>query len=247
MLCVERILYIEGERMLNSLENRVLAAQTDHSEANRLISEYLPLIKSQVSAAGNESMDYDDMLSIGMLGFLDAINQYDPNRGSFVSYATLIIKNRLIDEYRKTNRNAGRVIHLYQDDADEKTTRSIDETASIQEYQIEQERKLLAEEIELLKSELERYGVSFQELTKICPKQERSRKQCAELAGAIVSNPSLKEDFIRNSRIPQTALSEQFKISPKTIEKHRKYIVTIVVMLLGDYPGICTFLPKEVG
>lgn len=232
--------------MLNDLESRVLDAQNNRNEANRLVSEYLPLIKSQVAAAKSDIMDYDDMLSIGMLAFLDAIRGYDSKRGSFISYAVLVIKSRLIDEYRKTSRSAGRVIPLFPDDPKEKTARPVDEIISIREYQAEQERQMLSEEIGLLNEELERYGITFQELPQICPKQARSRKQCADLAKAVAADPKLREDFIRTSRIPQTTLSEQFKISPKTIEKHRRYIVTIVVMLLGDYPGICTFLPKEV-
>ncbi|MDR2933152.1 MAG: sigma-70 family RNA polymerase sigma factor [Oscillospiraceae bacterium] len=232
--------------MLNDLQSRILDAQNNRGEANRLVTEYLPLIKRQVSAAKSDAADYDDMLSIGMLAFLDAIYKYDPKRGAFIPYATLVIKNRLIDEYRKNSRAAGRVIPLFPDDSAEKTVRSADETVSIRAYQADQERQMLAEEIDQLNNDLERHGISFQELTRICPKRARSRKQCTDLAQAVVGDEKLRADFIRNSRLPQTALAERFKLSPKTIEKHRKYIVTIIVMMLGDYPAIRTFLPKEV-
>lgn len=232
--------------MPKELEQRVLLAQTDREEANRLISEYLPLIKKQVAGLHHDRADYDDMLSIAMLAFLNAIRAFDGKRGSFLSFAQLHIRSRLIDEFRKTTRAAGNVIPLFPDDEDEKLVRTADETASIKQYNREQERSALVEEIKLIQEELGRHGIQFSELGSISPKQDRSRKQCTLLAQAIVSDEQLRQDFQRTSRIPQNALAEKFQISVKTIEKHRKYILTVTVMLLGDYPGIRAFLPEEV-
>jgi hypothetical protein len=43
--------------------------------------------------------------------------------------------------------------------------------------------------------------------------------------------------------LAQAELAKEFGISPKTIEKYRKYIVTLSILLLGDYPGIKAYLP----
>ena len=45
-------------------------------------------------------------------------------------------------------------------------------------------------------------------------------------------------------KLPQAQLASALFISPKTIEKHRKYIVTLIILLSGDYPGIRAFLPQ---
>lgn len=234
--------------MLNDLEQRVHIARSNREEMDRLISEYLPFIKKQVQSFIYKSIDnqeYDDMLSIGMFAFVNSVRQFEPERGSFLSFASLNIRSRLIDEFRRNKQGFSNVVQLFADDTEE-TVKSAEESASIMQYSKERERETLSEEIGLLQADLSRVGIDFSELPKICPKQNRSRKQCIDLARAVVGNERLKEDFIRTWRLPQAALAEQFRISVKTIEKHRRYIVAIIVMLLGDYPCIRAFLPEEV-
>ena len=46
--------------------------------------------------------DYDDLYQEGMIGLLQAVRKYDPDRSdSFEAFATLCIKNRLYDAVRK--------------------------------------------------------------------------------------------------------------------------------------------------
>jgi RNA polymerase sigma factor len=37
---------------------------------------------------------------------------------------------------------------------------------------------------------------------------------------------------------------KRFNLSERTIEKHRRYIVSLTLILSGDYPGIQAFLPR---
>lgn len=70
-----------------------------------IIEEYTPLVKyiaSRVSLGKNKYMDYDDLVSYGLIGLMDAITKYDESKGiKFSSYASIRIKGAIIDEIRR--------------------------------------------------------------------------------------------------------------------------------------------------
>ena len=72
-----------------------------------IIEEYTPLVKyiaSRVSLGKNKYMDYDDLVSYGLIGLMDAITKYDESKGiKFSSYAVWWIRagiNECIDSYK---------------------------------------------------------------------------------------------------------------------------------------------------
>lgn len=71
----------------------------------QIIQEYIPLVKyiaSRVMFGKNKYMEYEDLVSYGMIGLIDAINKFDNNKGmKFSSYASIRIKGAMIDELRK--------------------------------------------------------------------------------------------------------------------------------------------------
>lgn len=70
-----------------------------------LIIEYLPLVKNIVRKieVRDNRLDYDDLVSIGTIGLMDAINRFDASKKvPFEAYASLRIKGTVMDELRKT-------------------------------------------------------------------------------------------------------------------------------------------------
>ena len=52
-----------------------------------IIEEYTPLVKyiaSRVSLGKNKYMDYDDLVSYGLIGLMDAITKYDESKVFFI-------------------------------------------------------------------------------------------------------------------------------------------------------------------
>lgn len=82
-----------------------LYKDTEDIEArNSLIERYAPLVKY---VAGRMAMnmppqvEFDDLVSYGIFGLIDAIEKYDPQRGfKFKTYATTRIRGGIIDELR---------------------------------------------------------------------------------------------------------------------------------------------------
>lgn len=227
---------------MDELTARIREARRDRQALDRLIADYLPFIKSEVARAG-PALDYDDRLSLGMLVFMNCVLQYEEGRGGLLSYASRCIRNRLIDETRRQNTRAG-ALSLTPDEEAE-TTATVEAVASRQEYDRERERRALAEEIELLSRRLAPLGVRFADLPALSPKQKRARSQCAALAREVMGDEELRKGFLASGRLPQARLAQRFSLSEKTVEKHRRYIVTLCVILTGEFPGIGAWLPDD--
>jgi RNA polymerase sigma factor for flagellar operon FliA len=79
-------------------------AKKDWGQREELAIKYAPLIKT---VAGRLAMrlpphvDQDDLLSAGVMGLLDAIEKFDPEKGvAFKSYAEFRIRGAMLDELR---------------------------------------------------------------------------------------------------------------------------------------------------
>lgn len=70
----------------------------------RLLIEYAPLVRTIASRVGSSlpsSIDLDDLNSYGMMGLMDAIDKFEPERGfKFETYGTPRINGAIIDELR---------------------------------------------------------------------------------------------------------------------------------------------------
>lgn len=71
----------------------------------QIVEKFIPLVKyiaSRVSLGKNKYMEYEDLVSYGMIGLMDAISKYDSSKGmKFSSYASIRIKGSIIDEIRR--------------------------------------------------------------------------------------------------------------------------------------------------
>lgn len=224
---------------MTELEQRVLLAKSDRTELERLLKDYLPFLKKVVLQIQNTSLEYDDMLSIAMLAFVNAIRQYDLQRGTFLSFLQLAVKSRILDECRKAKRSWS--FQTLSDSVEE------DFDSSIQEYLKEEETRCLRVEIEQLEETLQGYDIDFFELQSCAPKQVRSRKQCIDLAILLTKDDCLMGLLYKNHRLPQKELAKKGSVSIKTIEKYRKYLIAAAIILTGDYTAIRTFLPYKGG
>ena len=71
---------------------------------NTLIEKYLPLVRyiaERVLSKLPQSIQVDDLESAGVLGLMDAVRGYDPERGvKFETYCTTRIRGAILDELR---------------------------------------------------------------------------------------------------------------------------------------------------
>ena len=85
-----------------------------------LIKKYTPLIKhiaSRIILDKNRYFDYEDLVSYGYIGLLEAIKSFNPERGNkFSTYATIKIRGSIIDQLRASkiiSRSSMKKVNLY--------------------------------------------------------------------------------------------------------------------------------------
>ncbi len=71
----------------------------------KLITEYAPLVKvvaGRLSMYLGYNVEYEDLVSYGIFGLIDAIDKFDPSKDvKFETYASLRIRGSILDQIRK--------------------------------------------------------------------------------------------------------------------------------------------------
>ena len=72
---------------------------------DEIIKRFLPLVRyvaSRMSVKFHAGLDFEDILSFGVLGLLDAVDRFEPERGfCFQTYAVPRIRGAILDELRR--------------------------------------------------------------------------------------------------------------------------------------------------
>jgi RNA polymerase sigma factor for flagellar operon FliA len=79
-------------------------AKPDHATREKLIMEYLPLVKyvvGRMAVTLPPTVDADDLMGYGVMGLIAAIERFNPDRGfKFETFAVSRIRGAIIDELR---------------------------------------------------------------------------------------------------------------------------------------------------
>lgn len=228
---------------MESLNERVKRIQGDKEEIGRLIEEYKPFIASCAEKQAGRYLRYgeDDELSIALLAFYEAVGSYNSLKGSYLSFANHVIKRRIIDYYRKEQRRV-KVVPLreYIGDSDEEEDHGIDEAAA--QYSADEENKARALEIKELKTQLAEWGITFDNLVEASPGQERTREMCSRIVRFLLGRPELIEQIMSRKVLPLSIIQNSLDLTPKKLEKHRKYIIAALLIYMGDYPYLREYI-----
>ena len=89
---------------VSQLWNAFKADPTSQEMRNRLVEQYLPLVKyngERIWARLPEGVELDDLISAGVFGLMDAIDAFDLSRGvKFETYCVPRIRGAMLDELR---------------------------------------------------------------------------------------------------------------------------------------------------
>lgn len=220
----------------HSIIQRVYDAKDDMTAADSFISDYIPFIKAQVSKLMKRpvNIQQDDEYSVAMIAFHEAINGYSKTRGTFLSYASLLMRNRIIDFWRKNNRH-NQVISINAPTSNEDQTIE-DSLTDDEDYEENLAiREATKEEIIELSTQLRAFDVSLTDIADNSPKQERTLAACKRVVAYVKEDAELMEDFLRTKRLPLKKLTDGSKVARKTIERHRKYIIGLLLVYTNGY------------
>lgn len=226
-----------------------LAQNGDLDVRNRLIGQYTPFISQVASKVCKRFIDpsRDDEFSVAMEAFDEAINKYTLGKGSsFLSFADLVIRRRIIDFIRKESRHRGQLSFEHTVEGEEDSDLSPIETqASIQQYQLDYESSLRREEIDHYKEKLKDFGIELMDLPEISPKHADARQNAIQVAQALVGSERLRTLFTEKKKLPMKELMNEVAVSRKTVERNRNYIVAIIILLMEDYQYLHSYLQLD--
>jgi RNA polymerase sigma factor len=222
-----------------TLEESVLLIQKgDHDLQNEVINSYKPFIAKSVSAVCKRYIyETDDEFSIGLISFNEAIEKYSPERGSsLLSFADVLIKRRVIDYIRKHSKNQHISYDLSSDSQEEESSGTIIvNELSMDDYKKKSDEQQRKDEIIRFQQILKLYDLSFRDLVENSPKHADARKSAITIAKILSEDEELRNLLIEKKRLPIKQLEQMVEVSRKTIERNRKYIIAIALILSGDY------------
>jgi RNA polymerase sigma factor len=233
----------QGNDLPVVLSEKITIAKIDKRSLNGLINEYLPFIKKCTSGVFFMGQAQRDNLTEAMLGFIQSVKTYNEERGAFIPYAQMVIRGRLINTAKKEaaiQRPLFSITRLSQND--EKDIQWEYENAERQYTDLEA-RKEAKMEIAEINHSFAQWGFTWPDLLKSCPKQARSRKTCQEIARKLLEDKLLLMEMLNTGKLPIKRLSD-IGYSEKVLEKYRRYICALVLIVKGDYPYIRSFLPQ---
>lgn len=226
-----------------AINARIEGIQDNVKEINRFVEEYKPFIASCAEKVAGRYMNYglDDELSIAMFAFVEAINSFDQTKGNFFSFSRNVIKRRLIDYYRSEKRHKNVIsLNMYLEEQGEEFDISSGEAVrAYSEKKVSEFRKL---EMEELGKELTDWKITFTDLAEASPRHEKTRKQCSEIVGLILSRPDMLKQVMVKKYLPVAEIEKALRLPRKLIERFRKYIITVVVIATGDYEYIRDYI-----
>lgn len=222
----------------------MIIAQTDNKVFEELTIEYKNYISSCANkATGRYITEHDDEMSIALIAFTEAVEKYDKDKGPFLAFVNILIRNRIIDYLRKEYKESNVIpfSSLSKEDND----------GDMAEFDIEDIKvadRDVKYEIEALSVELKKHEISFFELSKVSPKSQKTKKACFKVINYIKDNSFLVTELKNSGIMPIKSIVENIDIHRKVIERHRKYIIAAVIIVTGDYQSIAEYFEgiKEV-
>jgi len=237
---------------LDELDTLIRSAQAGHRDAREeLIKRFRPLVIKTASSLSGKYIDAarDDEVSIGMLAVNQAIDTFKIEGGtSFFNYAEILIKRRLIDFYRREQR-FGKAIPFSSlggemPEENDNVINLIEHKQALSEYQKEQEIMERREEIIQYTKRLKDFGIQFTDLVKSAPKHEDARLRAMEVARLVAGRSDLIAHLESKKELPLKQIEGSVAVSRKTLERQRKYIIAMIIIICGEFKFLKDYLQK---
>ena len=156
------------------------------------------------------------------------------NRGAFFNYASMLIRSRIIDYQRKEARHQGQVSLYAENNEDDRTI--LDGMADGRDhFQESANLEATRQEIEELAAVMKQFGVSFSDVADNSPRQERTLAACASAIRFAAGNQQLLDEVLKTGKLPLGKLVQGSGAERKTLERHRKYILAMLLIQTNGY------------
>lgn len=222
-----------------------MEASQNENILNRFIEQHEKIILNTASkVSGHYITKSDDEWSIALTAFVQAVKDYDLKKGSFFSFAKLVVQRRLIDYIRQQNKYKQEIAVnpvIFALDSEEEEDNVI-QYAVAKKSMESGNQESLALEINTVNEILKEYGFTFFDLTKCSPKAGKTKTACGKVIRFCLEDPMVTHVLKNTKLLPVRILEKNTKVPRKIIERHRKYIIAALVILSGEYLELAEYL-----
>ncbi len=214
---------------------------------NQFITDYQPFVAKVTSRFCKRYIDpsRDDEFSIALGAFNEAINQFSPESGrSFLSFAETVMRRRLIDYVRKEQRFSQQIPYssFEVEDEEDSTVNPVEIHQAIEQYEKNRTVEERRSEIVDFSNCLLEFGISFAELVDASPKHSDSREVLFEIAGTLAADNKMMQVVLSKKVLPIKELLDVVQVSRKTLERNRKFLIAVALIISGPYPYLKDYL-----
>jgi len=208
-----------------------------NTNVNQLIEKHMPFIIKSISDVTGRyvSCENDEELSVGLLGFHEAIERYDNEKGHFLSFAKLVIGSRIKNYLKGENKHH----HSSLEEL-------LDKGLEIKDEYLEQEEdnSVLVEQINRLKEEISSFGFTLEELAEEAPKQQATRKNAISLSEEISKEEEFTSFMYVKKRLPIKRIVLRFSVTEKVVKRSKKFIISVVIIIDKNLSGLKNWIRK---
>lgn len=200
-----------------------------------LIAEYLPLIVRTVSSVTGRyvSVEHDDAFSIALSGFSEAVERFDPERGPFAPFASMVIRSRVLTWMK---REQGRPAAL-----------SLEQLAEAgQEPAAQEEEEQMQDEIELFVQELSLFHLTLEQLAEQSPRHADTRSRAVSVAERTSQDQPIVVRTYEKRRLPVRPVARLCGVSEKIIKTSRTFILATLLIFVKDLPRLSGWIKRAV-
>lgn len=230
---------------MRELDSLVIKAKTDQQVLEKIIKQNeFYIIKCVSKVTHRYITKSDEEWSIALLAFTQAIDDYALEKGSFHSFADLVIRRRLIDDIKSRQKYNSEVLvdPIVFDTEPEEDGDDLAIRIAVAEQVATIHNSDLKFEIEEVNKTFSNYGFSFFELTECSPHANKTKKSCAKSINYLLQNPLLISELRSSKQLPLKIIEKNAIVPRKILERHRKYIIAAIEILSGEYPNLAEYL-----
>ncbi|GAB6107093.1 sigma factor [Fusibacter bizertensis] len=194
-------------------ETTVFEAKNTNQKREIFIAEHIPFIVYTTSNILGRylSVENDEEYSVALEAFNSAIDTYDANQSKFETYATTVIRNKLIDYHRTQKKHYGQ--EALNEDL---IAPSTDDD--------------LRMEIAELSETLKMFGMSFDDLVDASPSHKDSREKAIDVGVQASKIKTVITLLYMTLKLPVKEILQNVKTSRRFVYLHRQFILVIIVI-----------------
>jgi RNA polymerase sigma factor len=198
----------------------------------------------------------DDLSTVALLALDEAARSFRPELGVFPAFAREVIRRRTIDYIRRQARNGRELLAGFMaagpdQDEDDRAGRATGVQMAVRELAAREhyESQLRQHEVLAFTDELRAFGVTMSDLLHSAPTHRDARDNCQQVARVLSEDPGMREYLRQRKQLPLRELAERARLGRKSLERHRKYIIALALILMGDYEYLAGYMqpPDQVG